>query len=119
MAASPKPNSPARALNVSRRVVPDEYSLVVREIEKDLLPAAQQYKLGLLPFLPLASGLLTGNTSAAPPRRGYNVRQGAGAARSLRHARNRIFVEQLQACAGARGQTMLELHSRGWRRGRR
>ena len=38
----------------------DEYSLVVRDIEKDLLPAAQQYNLGLLPFFPLASGLLTG-----------------------------------------------------------
>ena len=32
----------------------DEYSLVVREIEKDLLPAAREYKLGLLPFFPLA-----------------------------------------------------------------
>ena len=38
----------------------DEYSLLVRDIEKDLLPAAQEYELGLLPFFPLASGLLTG-----------------------------------------------------------
>jgi aryl-alcohol dehydrogenase-like predicted oxidoreductase len=38
----------------------DEYSLVVRDIEKDLLPAAQHFNLGLLPFFPLASGLLTG-----------------------------------------------------------
>src|SRR4051812_6417688 len=38
----------------------DEYSLVVRDIEKDLLPAAQQYNLGLLPFFPLAGGMLTG-----------------------------------------------------------
>jgi len=51
----------ARAINVSPFVsCQDEYSLVVREIEKDLLPAAREYKLGLLPFLPLASGLLTG-----------------------------------------------------------
>ena len=51
----------ARAINVSPFVsCQDEYSLVVREIEKDLLPAAQQYNLGLLPFFPLASGLLTG-----------------------------------------------------------
>src|SRR5258705_53313 len=47
----------ARAINVSRFVsCQDEYSLVVRDIEKDLLPAAQEYKLGLLPFFPLASG---------------------------------------------------------------
>ena len=51
----------ARQMNVSRFVsCQDEYSLVVRGIEKDLLPAAQEYKLGLLPFFPLASGLLTG-----------------------------------------------------------
>ena len=51
----------ARQMNVSRFVsCQDEYSLVVRGIEKDLLPAATEYKLGLLPFFPLASGLLTG-----------------------------------------------------------
>src|SRR5256885_11801154 len=31
-------------------------SLVVRGIEKDILPVAVEYKLGLLPFFPLASG---------------------------------------------------------------
>src|SRR5260370_39717255 len=51
----------ARAINVSRFVsCQDEYSLVVRDIEKDLLPAAQEYKRGLLPFFPRASGLVTG-----------------------------------------------------------
>ena len=46
----------ARQMNVGHFVsCQDEYSLVVREIEKDLLPAAQQYRLGLLPFFPLAS----------------------------------------------------------------
>ncbi|MEI9984831.1 MAG: aldo/keto reductase [Aliidongia sp.] len=38
----------------------DEYSLLVRDIEKELLPAAEAYGLGLLPYFPLASGLLTG-----------------------------------------------------------
>src|SRR3974390_2663762 len=51
----------ARAMNVSRFVsCQDEYSLVVRDIEKDLLPCATESGLGLLPFFPLASGLLTG-----------------------------------------------------------
>jgi len=51
----------SRAMNLSHFVsCQDEYSLVVRDIEKDLLPCAQEYKLGLLPFFPLASGLLTG-----------------------------------------------------------
>ena len=38
----------------------DEYSLLVRGIERELLPAMAGYGLGLLPYFPLASGLLTG-----------------------------------------------------------
>ena len=68
----------------------DEYSLVVRDIEKDLLPAAQEYKLGLLPFFPLASGLLTGKYkrgAAAPDDTRFA--KAPRAARSLRHAAQR------------------------------
>jgi aryl-alcohol dehydrogenase-like predicted oxidoreductase len=77
----------ARAINVSRFVsCQDEYSLVVREIEKDLLPAAQAYNLGLLPYFPLASGLLTGK-----------YKRGAAA------------PSDTQAFAEKRGHSMLEL----------
>jgi len=38
----------------------DEYSLLVRDIEQDLVPAIEACDLGLLPYFPLASGLLTG-----------------------------------------------------------
>ncbi len=38
----------------------DEYSLLVRDAEKELIPAATAYGLGLLPYFPLACGLLTG-----------------------------------------------------------
>jgi aryl-alcohol dehydrogenase-like predicted oxidoreductase len=38
----------------------DEYSLLVRDPERELLPAMDAYGLGLLPYFPLASGLLTG-----------------------------------------------------------
>jgi aryl-alcohol dehydrogenase-like predicted oxidoreductase len=100
-----------RALNVSRFVsCQDEYSLVVREIEKDLLPAAQEYKLGLLPFFPLASGLLTGK-----------YKRGTAAPEDTRFAklpalrdryvtpRNEDIVEKLQAFAEKRGHSLLEL----------
>ena len=101
----------ARAMNVSRFVsCQDEYSLVVRDIEKDLLPAAQEYKLGLLPFFPLASGLLTGKykrDSAAPD----NTRFAKVPALRDRYVtpRNEDIVEKLQAFAEKRGHTMLEL----------
>jgi len=101
----------ARAMNVSRFVsCQDEYSLVVRDIEKDLLPAAQQYNLGLLPFFPLASGLLTGKYKrgeAAPD----DTRFGKVARLRDRYVtpRNEDIVEKLQAYAKAHGHTMLEL----------
>jgi aryl-alcohol dehydrogenase-like predicted oxidoreductase len=38
----------------------NEYSLVERDIEAELVPALQHYGLGLLPYFPLANGLLTG-----------------------------------------------------------
>lgn len=101
----------ARAINTSRFVsAQDEYSLVVRDIEKDLLPAAQEYGLGLLPFFPLASGLLTGK-----------YRRGAAAPEDTRFAkapalrdryvtpRNEDIVEKLAAFAKERGHSMLEL----------
>jgi aryl-alcohol dehydrogenase-like predicted oxidoreductase len=101
----------ARAMNVNRFIsCQDEYSLVVRDIEKDLLPAAQEYGLGLLPFFPLASGLLTGKykRGAAAPA---DTRFAQAPALRDRYAtaRNEDMVEKLKAFAQARGHTMLEL----------
>jgi aryl-alcohol dehydrogenase-like predicted oxidoreductase len=101
----------ARSLNVNRFVsCQDEYSLVVRGIEKELLPAAQAYNLGLLPFFPLASGLLTGKykRGAAAPE---DTRFAKSPALRERYVtpRNEDIVEQLAAFATARGHTMLEL----------
>ena len=101
----------ARAMNCSRFVsCQDEYSLVVRDIEKDLLPCAQAYGLGLLPFFPLASGLLTGKYKrgqAAPD----DTRFGKVARLRDRYVtpRNEEIVEKLQAFAQTRGHSMLEL----------
>ena len=82
----------------------------MRDIEKDLLPAAQEYKLGLLPFFPLASGLLTGKYqrgTAAPA----DTRFAKAPALRDRYVtpRNEDVVEKLQAFAKARGHSMLEL----------
>jgi aryl-alcohol dehydrogenase-like predicted oxidoreductase len=101
----------ARAMNVPRFIsCQDEYSLVVRDIEKDLLPAAQEYRLGLLPFFPLASGLLTGKYKkgeAAPD----DTRFGKVPRLRDRYVtpKNEEIVEKLQAFAQARGHSMLEL----------
>src|SRR5690349_19948382 len=52
---------PARQIDLNAFVsAQDEYSLVVRVMVRELIPSLQAYGLGLLPFFPLASGLLTG-----------------------------------------------------------
>jgi aryl-alcohol dehydrogenase-like predicted oxidoreductase len=38
----------------------NEYSLLEREVEKDLVPACEAFGVGIIPFFPLANGLLTG-----------------------------------------------------------
>jgi aryl-alcohol dehydrogenase-like predicted oxidoreductase len=101
----------ARQMNVNRYVsCQDEYSLVVRDIEKDLLPAAQEYNLGLLPFFPLASGLLTGKykRGAVAPA---DTRFGKTPVLRDRYVtpRNEDMVEKLGAFAQTRGHSMLEL----------
>jgi aryl-alcohol dehydrogenase-like predicted oxidoreductase len=40
--------------------VQNEYSLLVRDAERDVLPACERLGIGFVPFFPLASGLLTG-----------------------------------------------------------
>jgi aryl-alcohol dehydrogenase-like predicted oxidoreductase len=45
----------------------DEYSLLFRGIERDLLPVMAAEGLGLLPYYPLASGLLTGKYRRGEP----------------------------------------------------
>src|SRR5260370_15328040 len=45
----------------------NEYSLLVRTVERELLPAMQKFGAGMLPYFPLASGLLTGNYARTKP----------------------------------------------------
>src|SRR5271154_3225748 len=97
----------ARAINVNRFVsCQDEYSLVVRDIEKDLVPVAQQYGLGLLPFFPLASGLLTGKYKRGPAAPD-DTRFAKAPALKDRYAtpRNEDIVEKLQAFTEKRGHS--------------
>jgi aryl-alcohol dehydrogenase-like predicted oxidoreductase len=44
--------------------VQNEYSLIHREPDREVIPAALKYSIGFLPFFPLASGLLTGKYKA-------------------------------------------------------
>ena len=88
----------------------DEYSLVFRKPEAELMPAMRKLGLGLLPFFPLASGLLTGKY-----RRNSVLPEGTRLANAQRLAdryltdRNWGIAERLDDFAVSRGHTMLEL----------
>jgi aryl-alcohol dehydrogenase-like predicted oxidoreductase len=88
----------------------DEFSLIHRAPEAELLPAARKLGFGLLPYFPLASGLLTGKY-----RRNTALPAGTRLAKTQRLAdrylteRNWEIAEKLADFAEARGRTMLEL----------
>ena len=44
-----------------------EYSLVQRSIERELVPFCQAYRIGIIPYLPLAGGFLTGKYRPGEP----------------------------------------------------
>ncbi|MCL5053903.1 aldo/keto reductase [Ferrimicrobium acidiphilum] len=51
----------ARSLGAERFIsAQNHYSILERSVEAELIPAASNYGVGILPFYPLASGLLTG-----------------------------------------------------------
>jgi aryl-alcohol dehydrogenase-like predicted oxidoreductase len=55
----------ARQLGGSRFIsTQNHYNLLDRRAELEILPAAEAYSLGVLPYFPLANGLLTGKYSA-------------------------------------------------------
>jgi aryl-alcohol dehydrogenase-like predicted oxidoreductase len=87
----------------------DEYSLVVRDIERELVPAIQSYGLGLLPFFPLASGLLSGKYKRNALPEGTRLAAVAGLAQRYLTEDNWRKAETLEAFAKERGHTLLDL----------
>jgi aryl-alcohol dehydrogenase-like predicted oxidoreductase len=88
----------------------DEYSLVVRPIDRELVPALQAYDMGLLPFFPLASGLLTGKYKRnAPMPAGTRLTNTQRLADRFLTEANWQIAEQLADFAATRGKSLLEL----------
>jgi aryl-alcohol dehydrogenase-like predicted oxidoreductase len=83
--------------------VQNEYSLVKREAEDEVLGACERLGIGFLPYFPLASGLLTGKY-----RRGEAATEGRLAGREI-PADQWDRVEALQRFADERGASLLEV----------
>lgn len=92
----------------------NEYSLVERSIEAELVPAATAYGVGILPYFPLANGLLTGKyqRNHAMPDGGRMTERPARADEVLTD-RNWTISEKVADYAAARGHSILDA-AIGW-----
>ena len=92
-----------------------QYNLLVREIEWEIVPAAQENALGLLPWSPLGGGWLTGKYSfdeepAGATRLGENPDRGVESwYRRSRNQRVRDVVDAVREIAGKRGISMAQV----------
>jgi aryl-alcohol dehydrogenase-like predicted oxidoreductase len=88
----------------------DEYSLLNREAEQEILPIVAAYGMAFLPYYPLAGGFLTGKY-----RRGAELPAGARLTANKRQAertmteRNWRLIEKLTGFASERGHHVGEL----------
>jgi aryl-alcohol dehydrogenase-like predicted oxidoreductase len=84
----------------------NEYSLLQREIEAEVAPACERLGISILPFFPLASGLLTGKY-----RRGERGPEGSRLSAGERAGSEEQFdvVEALEAFAEQRGVSLLDV----------
>jgi aryl-alcohol dehydrogenase-like predicted oxidoreductase len=88
----------------------DELSLVVRDAEKELMPALESCGMGLVPYFPLASGLLTGKFKrGVPPPADTRMAKIPRFADKYMTDKNMVIAERLQAWAEGRGKTLADL----------
>ncbi|KYF95703.1 alcohol dehydrogenase, partial [Sorangium cellulosum] len=89
--------------------VQPRYALLFREIERELLPLAQEEGLGVIPYNPLAGGFLTGKHHRGDPTPGTRFTLGTAASNyQQRYWNERAFatVEELQGLVAEAGQSL-------------
>lgn len=88
----------------------NQYSLMDRRIERELVPACNAHGLGILPYFPLANGFLTGKYKSGEQAPEGTRLAGAGArADAILNERNFATLAKLEGFAEARGHTVLEV----------
>ena len=101
----------ARAAGISEFITcQNEYSLLNRDVERELIPAMRQEGPSMLPFYPLASGLLSGKYQRDQPLpSGSRMQRIPSFSDRFLNERNWAMAEGLQAFATSKGRTLLEL----------
>lgn len=84
----------------------NHYSLLERDVEKEVIPACEAYGVGMIPYSPLANGLLTGKVT----------REGGAPEGTRLHGRDSYLtdskfdrIEALQAWGREHGHSLLEI----------
>jgi 1-deoxyxylulose-5-phosphate synthase len=90
-------------------VLQSEYNLLKREVEREVLPYCRAYRVGFVPYYPLAGGFLTGKYELGKPApdgsRGESVRS----VQELMTERNYLVVSKLSAWAKDHGRGINQL----------
>ena len=105
----------SKSLGLNRFVsCQDEYNILNRNVEAELIPAMQKYGCGLLPYFPLASGLLTGKYKRTEMPEGARLTDmPTFANRIYLTDENFDIVDNLNEFAHKTGHSILEL-AFGW-----
>jgi aryl-alcohol dehydrogenase-like predicted oxidoreductase len=97
----------ARTKGLSRFIsAQNHYSLLERDVEQSVVPACERFGIGLLPYFPLANGLLTGKY-----RRGEPAPEGTRLAALPDRLKSESFdaIEALEKYAAERGRSLLDV----------
>jgi aryl-alcohol dehydrogenase-like predicted oxidoreductase len=98
--------APGRAPLVSTQV---EYSLLNRAVEQEIVPAAQELGLGVLPWSPLGRGVLTGKYRSGTPSDSRGASEMSAFVDPYRDEASSQVVEAVVRAAEGLGWTPLEV----------
>ena len=91
----------------------NRYNMLERQIQQELLPACERLGAGMLPFYPLAAGLLTGKYRRDHTPAGTRLTSGIHFYQGILESADYDLLERLESFAQDRGHTLLEL-AFGW-----
>ncbi len=88
----------------------NQYNLLDRRIERELVPACRRFGVGILPYFPLASGFLTGKyRRGVEPPKDTRLALMRPMASQVMTDENFATLEKLEEFARAHGHSILEL----------
>lgn len=90
-------------------VIQAEYSLVEREMERELIPCCRDHQVGMVPYFPLAGGFLTGKYQRNQPAPKGSRGESSPYVQKFMTEALFTLIEKLSAWAGDHGRGLNEL----------